>query len=286
LVSALPFLLFHRKWKLLLITIIATVGLTLLSSNLTQRINRTFQTKQIFINKTTGQTTVPRKISPDDLPNGDYIPNKKNVENSAKDIYTDGETSINLSSKDVLEAKYNIREQIQDEARKTGKVLTSAELDALVESTFRNMKVVSTAIPDISVATRLQVEWPRAIRAFLKYPIFGAGPSSITEATDGDYFRWLGEFGLVGTLAFFAILGSLFITIVKAAWKKTADSMILWGVLAGFVGLLTNAVMIDIFEASKIAFLFWMVMGMTIGYINLNVSKVEVKTKLKTKSKK
>jgi len=283
-VSVFPFLLLNRKWKLLLITILATVGLTLLSSNLTQRINRTFQTKQIFINKTTGQTTVPRRLSPDDLPTGDFIPNKKNVEDSATDVYTDGNTTINLSSKDVLEAKFNIREQIRDEAKKTGKVLTAAEEDALVEATFRNMKVVSAAIPDISVATRLQVEWPRAIRMFLKYPIFGGGPSSITEATDGDYFRWIGEFGSVGTLAFLIILGSLFISIFKAALKKNEDSMIMWGILAGFFGLLTNAVMIDIFEASKIAFIFWMVMGMVVGY--LKVIPLEAKTTQKIKLKK
>lgn len=276
LMSVFPFLLINRKWTLTLVTIAATVGLTLLSGNLTQRINRTFQTKQIFINKTTGQTTVPRRLSPDDLPTGDFIPNKKNIEDSATDVYTDGNTSINLSSKDVLEAKYNIREQIQEEAKKTGKILTQAEEDALVEATFRNMKVVSASIPDISVATRLQVEWPRAIRAFTKHPLFGSGPSSITEATDGDYFRWLGELGLVGTLSFLTILGTLFVSIFVSARKKNVNSIILWGILAGFMGLLTNATFIDVFEASKVAFIFWMTMGLTVGYLAVHNNEVAV----------
>lgn len=270
--SSLPFLLLCRKWKLLIITIIATIGLTLLSSNLTQRLNRTFQTKQIFIDKTTGQTTVPRRLSPDDLPIGDYIPNKTSIEDSATSVYSpSGESTINLDSSDVKAVKLNILDEVRAEARKTGKVLTKAEEDKLVDDAFKNMKVVSTVLPDISVATRLQVEWPRAIKAFLKYPIFGKGPSSITEATDNDYLRSLGEFGLVGTILFAVILGKLFLSIFFAAWKNPGDQIILWGVLAGFFGLLINATMIDIFEASKVAYVFWMVMGITIGYItNLN----------------
>ncbi|PIQ71639.1 hypothetical protein COV87_02215, partial [Candidatus Roizmanbacteria bacterium CG11_big_fil_rev_8_21_14_0_20_37_16] len=115
--SSFPFLLYFRKWKLLIITILATVGLTFLSSNLTQRINRTFQTKQIFIDKTTGQTTVPRRLRPDDLPIGDYIPNKVNVENRATDVYSNGISNINLNSTDVKAVKLNILDEVRTEAR-------------------------------------------------------------------------------------------------------------------------------------------------------------------------
>jgi hypothetical protein len=261
--SSFPLILYFRKWKLLLITIVATVGLTLLSNNLTQRINRTFQTKQIFIDKTTGQTTVPRRLQPDDLPVGDYIIDKTGTDSRAVDVGT-----VNTNTKDAREVKLNLLDDIRNEAKKTGKVLTREEENRLVEEAFANMKVVTAVIPDISVATRLQVEWPRAIRAFLKYPIFGKGPSSITEATDNDYLRWLGEFGIVGTALFILILGKLFITIFLAAIKKSADQIVLWGILFGFFGLLINATMIDIFEASKVAFIFWMIMGMTIGYLS------------------
>lgn len=266
--SSFPFLLYSRRWKLLILTIVATVGLTSLSNNLTQRINRTFQTKQIFIDKTTGQTTVPRRLQPDDLPIGDYIINQKNVDSQAVDVGT-----VDTNTKDAREVKLNLLDDIRKEAKKNGKVLTTEEENRLVSEAFNNMKVVSAVIPDISVATRLQVEWPRAIRAFLKYPIFGKGPSSITEATDNDYLRWLGEFGIVGTVLFMLILGKLFVTLFKASLKKFPDNMIVLGVLTGYFGLLINATMIDIFEASKVAFIFWMVMGMTIGYLtNLNLS--------------
>ena len=261
--SSFPFLLYFRKWKLLVLTIVATVGLTLLSNNLTQRINRTFQTKQIFIDKTTGQTTVPRRLSPDDLPVGDYIIDKSGANRRAVDVGT-----VDTNTKDAREVKLNLLDDIRTEARKTGKILTAEEENKLVEEAFNNMRVVTAVIPDISVATRLQVEWPRAIRAFLKYPIFGKGPSSITEATDNDYLRWLGEFGLVGTALFVFILGRLFITIFKAALKNTSDKVVIMGVLSGYFGLLINATMIDIFEASKVAFIFWMIMGMMVGYLN------------------
>ena len=268
--SAFPFLLITRKWKLLIITVVATVGMTLLSNNLTQRINRTFQTKQIFIDKTTGQTTVPRRLNPDELPIGDYIPNKKNIENSATSVFSSsGVSSINLNSTDVKAVKLNILDEVRANAKKTGRVLTPEEENKLVDDAFKNMKVVSTVLPDISVATRIQVEWPRAIKAFLKYPIFGKGPSSITEATDNDYLRWLGETGFIGTALFIGILGTMFLSIFKASLKNKSDQILLWGLLAGFFGLLINASMIDIFEASKVAYVFWMIMGITIGYISI-----------------
>jgi len=284
--SIFPFLLLFRKWKLFVLTAVITVGMTFLSNNLTQRINRSLQTKQIFIDKTTGQTTVPRRLQPDDLPIGDYIPNKTNVENRATDVYSDGISNINLNSKDVIAVKLNLLDDIRTEAHKAGKSLTKVEEDKMVDEAFRNMKVISTVIPDISVATRLQVEWPRAINAFIKYPLFGKGPSSITEATDNDYLRWLGEFGIVGTMFFLLILGKLFLSLFFAARNNTPDRFLIAGVLAGYFGLLINATFIDIFEASKVAFVFWMTMGMFVGYITNIKSLPIVVSPLRTKKKK
>lgn len=255
--SAFPFLLWNKKFKLILIVIVATVGMTLLSNNLTNRLSRTFQVKQVFVDRTSGQITVPRKIQADDLPPGDFVLGTGGT----------GVDATSVNTKDSREAQNNIRDQIREQARKQGKTLTKSQEDALLESALNNMKVIQTVVPDISVATRLQVEWPRAIRAFFKYPIFGKGPSSITEATDNDYLRWLGEFGAVGTLLFLAILGNLFIDIFKEVRKKDTHWVLLLGVLAGFGGLLVNATYIDIFEASKVAFVFWMFMGIFIGYI-------------------
>lgn len=285
LLSAFPFLLTKKKWVLTIVTIVATIGMTLLSNNLTQRINRTFQTKQIFIDKETGQTTIPRRLTPDDLPAGDFVIGRQDASDNAVDV-----SDAILNTKDATEAKLNLRDQIRDEAARTGKVLTPEQENILVEEAFSQMRVVSAIMPDISVATRLQVSWPRAIKSFLTYPFFGSGPSSITEATDNDYLRWLGEFGAVGTLLFLTILGTLFMQIWKASRSASPDATLFWGILAGFGGLLVNATYIDVFEASKVAFIFWMFMGITIAYIesipSADKAKIPVlKTKKNNKKK-
>ncbi len=262
--STLPFLLFVRKFKLFFLVIILTAGLTLASGNLTKRLTRTFQQKPIFIDKTTGQTTVPRRLKPDELPIGDFVPNKNIIAGQATGVNAG---ALKLNPKDVSDAKANLRDDIVNEARRAGRTLTKEEEDALVEKAFNNLKVVNAVLPDISFSTRLQIEWPRAVSAFLKNPILGKGPSSITEATDNDYLRWLGEFGLLGTISFFFILFLMVKQLIQQAKKvKKNEKYLIIGLLFGLFGLLGNASYIDVFEASKVAYMFWMVMGIFIGW--------------------
>src|SRR5205814_2283829 len=54
-------------------------------------------------------------------------------------------------------------------------------------------QMASPAVEDRSTSIRLNVEWPRAVRALTKNPLLGTGYSSITLATDNDYLRALGE---------------------------------------------------------------------------------------------
>ncbi len=282
-VSTLLFLLFMRKFRMFFVVAVLTVGLTLTSGNLTSRLTRTFQQKQIFIDKTTGQTTVPRRLKPDELPVGDYVVNKEGVVSQAVDV----SSGVTLNKKDAADALANIRDQVREEARLAGKTLTKEEEDRLVDEQFKNLKVVTTVLPDISFATRLQVEWPRAIKAFLKNPILGKGPSSITEATDNDFLRWLGEFGLFGTLSFLAIL----FLIAKDVWmtvrqKENTEKILLWGLLFSIFGLLINATYIDVFEASKIAYNFWMVLGLYMGYTGLRQAAQPAAKKQAVRTKK
>ncbi|MBU4016391.1 O-antigen ligase family protein, partial [Patescibacteria group bacterium] len=58
---------------------------------------------------------------------------------------------------------------------------------------------------DISFTTRFQAEWPNAWKAFLRNPLLGSGYSTITLATDNDYFRALGETGILGLVSFLFI---------------------------------------------------------------------------------
>lgn len=121
---------------------------------------------------------------------------------------------------------------------------------------------------DRSTAIRLNVEWPRAIRAFLKNPFLGTGYSSITLATDNDYLRALGEVGLLGFFAFVFILVKIGLEARKIVFSKMpieGEKAILIGLVGGALGFLTNALFIDVFEASKAAITFWLLMGLLIG---------------------
>lgn len=118
---------------------------------------------------------------------------------------------------------------------------------------------------------RYSVEWPRAIRAFLKNPFLGTGYSSLTIATDNDYLRSLGETGILGTLSFALIL----FIIGKSMWhylkvsKKTLGYFVVLGLFAVLLGFLVNGVFIDVFESSKVASLFWLSLGVGFAIIRM-----------------
>lgn len=124
---------------------------------------------------------------------------------------------------------------------------------------------------DRSTSIRLNVEWPRAIRAFTKNPILGTGYSSITLATDNDYLRILGELGILGFLSFaliFVRIGkTVFARFLLAGGLRGIDRGLVAGYAGAVTGVLTNAVFIDVFEASKFAIIFWLVTGFVIGMV-------------------
>lgn len=124
---------------------------------------------------------------------------------------------------------------------------------------------------DLSFTTRFQGEWPRALDAFKRNILFGSGYSSVSLAVDNNYLRILGEVGLVGFLSFFAIFTVAGIYIAKILPKvdsPVAKSFVI-GFVAGVIGLCLNAILIDVFEASKIAFLLWLLTGLTLGLLSL-----------------
>mgnify|MGYP001560334090 CR=1 FL=1 len=122
---------------------------------------------------------------------------------------------------------------------------------------------------DRSTSIRLNVEWPRAIRAFKKNPLLGTGYSSITLATDNDFLRLLGEVGLLGFLAFWLLFGRIFYSLVKvlpASKYFEGVSLAFVGGMAGALpGVFLNAFFIDVFEASKFATIFWLLIGIAVA---------------------
>ncbi|MBI4036746.1 O-antigen ligase family protein [Candidatus Daviesbacteria bacterium] len=113
-----------------------------------------------------------------------------------------------------------------------------------------------------SFEIRLNIEWPKALNAFYKNPILGTGYSSLGLASDNDYLRSLGEVGLFGTIAFALILLALGKRIYKNLTME--DKFLRYfsaGLLSILLAFLINALFIDVFEASKAASLFWMLLG-------------------------
>jgi len=140
-------------------------------------------------------------------------------------------------------------------------------LEATVAAELEEWKPTTELSVQYSSGIRFNVEWPRSLRAFAKNPLLGTGFSSVTLATDNDYLRLLAETGLLGFMAFFLIfleIGRRVIGFVREAKPGLEKSLVL-GLSGAAIGLLANAVFIDVFESSKIAFIFWLLMGSLVG---------------------
>lgn len=133
----------------------------------------------------------------------------------------------------------------------------------------------------LSAAIRLDALWPRAIAGFKKNPLLGSGYSTLTkeefgqfteaESTDNDFLRNLGETGILGFITFFGtVLAGIIIAI--RTLPKQEDMLVkalLVGYIAGAIGLLVNAIYIDVYEASKVALTYWALTGMVVAISTL-----------------
>ncbi len=120
---------------------------------------------------------------------------------------------------------------------------------------------------------RFNVEWPRAVTALKRNLLFGSGLGSITLATDNDYLRILGESGLVGFISFFLIILWFFIKTIPSVKVKTQNQQHQLNLifLSCIIVSLANAIFIDVFEASKTAYTFWLLLGFF--YLSLTVKE-------------
>lgn len=256
-VSVPIMLLFLKKYRAFFVVLIFSAFMMYFSKDMTNRFLKTFQIKQILVNELTGQVFVPQKITSKELPAG----------SAYMQIGTDKAIISTNSS--------NYKQEMIDKALYEGTLANgneklSASQEAAIRKSVNDLTAVNTVVTDISSATRFQVEWPRAINALLHNPILGTGPSSITESTDNDYLRWLGEIGLLGFSTFLFIIFSIAKLIFDFIKKvPTKFSYLLWGYLFGLFALLVNATYIDVFEASKVAYVFWYTSGIFIGLLTV-----------------
>jgi hypothetical protein len=142
----------------------------------------------------------------------------------------------------------------------------------------------------LSVAIRLDTLWPNAIKGFMRNPLLGSGYATLnkegayhfTEAdsTDNNYLRALGETGLLGFVVFFAIIA----VVLKKSYKHLLDDNLLKaglavGIFTGSIGLMVNALYIDVYAASKVAFTYWALVGLALAVFSMKIPRKKSKKK-------
>nr|MBI5455862.1 O-antigen ligase family protein [Candidatus Levybacteria bacterium] len=181
---------------------------------------------------------------------------------STGESLSQGTGYINLPLSPVIKKPNNFFYQFPPDV----KALTSADA-ILVRGDF---VVKRAAAYDLSFTTRFQGEWPHALEAFERNVLLGSGYGSVSLAVDNNYLRMLGEIGILGFVSFLVIFLTLAIYI-KKTWSHIDSNMsksFILGFVAGLIGLSLNATLIDVFEASKIAFLLWLLMGIVFATLD------------------
>lgn len=253
LIAVSAMLLWHKK-ALLIIPVIALSMLLLNSvSGASERFYKTFRYEDVIIDLSTGQP-----IGTADMLDGGRIAMEQQ-ERPDEESLPKGSGFVSVPTGET-------------QAYQTIEVYTSTDLAtgsgeiATISGSFLVQKAL---VYDISITTRFQGQWPKAIAAFKRNILLGSGFSTLSVAADGDYLRMLGETGIVGTIAFLGILLMAFAVFFrKAKLLEPLPFAFAVGVFAGIVGLMLNAILIDVFEASKVAFTLWLMLGVVMAILD------------------
>ena len=128
----------------------------------------------------------------------------------------------------------------------------------------------------LSMGIRLDTLWPNALLGLARSPLTGSGYGTLAtmdshafseaDSTDNNFLRTLGETGILGFVCFYGFI--LFI-IIKISLDTHRDNTFIRSWTLGFsgsiVGLLLTAIYLDVFAASKVAFIFWAISGLTMS---------------------
>lgn len=251
----IAFLLIIQKKKLFIIPVlVASILLASTFEGISDRFASTISQADVIVDARTGQAVGIAKEVVDEKTG------KKRIvidqEQSTGENLPQGTGFINVPDKQVRTAETIYREGKESEA----------------DTTLTGDFVVKKALAyDVSFTTRLQGTWPRAFEAFKRDILFGSGYSSISLASDGNYIRILGEVGSLGFLSFaliFIVYSVYVYRLLPDVTSRPTKHFIL-GTTAGIFGLALNAVLIDVFEASKVAYMLWMLMGISLAFLLL-----------------
>lgn len=166
----------------------------------------------------------------------------------------------------------------------------SATGESIVSRQERPRTYSETALREgLSMGIRKDALWPQAINGWKKNILLGSGYATLNkegfthfteaESTDNNFLRTLGETGLLGFLSFYGFIIVNIIVAIKVVFNKKANqaskvASLIFG--ASSLGLLLNAYMIDVFAASKVAFIYWSFTGLFYLVLKLNNKKIKL----------
>lgn len=284
LIFSLLILLITQRKKIIIFSLaIFVLGLLIVSPSLVKRFGSTLTDVNVLVNARTGEAISEVKELPKE-----YFKDKTVLKDNAelKEEKASGSANILLYEDIPDEVEFLVPANTSTgENLPQGTGYVNLELSPVLKRSnmyfaqkkdevhvfLGNFLVKRARAYDLSFTTRFQGEWPRTIDAFKRNIFIGSGYGSVSLAVDNNYLRILGESGLLGFGTFMAILLSALVFIKKTYGKvdsPVVKSFVL-GFLTGALGLLLNATLIDIFEASKIAFSFWLLLGVTLGILHL-----------------
>ncbi len=266
-----------KQKKYLLLGLVAVLALTFIvgRNTIVDRIGKTIRVKQVTVDMKTGRILEQPTTHKDwaGLPESDravllpfipgeatpsaYIVTKRQKgENEEVPVSTISGTQTNTV-------------EVPQASTKEQDTAVKREIIEEVREVQGDYELKYALVFDISLTTRIDGEWPIALAAFWSHPILGQGYSTVTSAVDSSFIRALAEVGIVGFVSFFAIL----VIFLKRAYTFIATSqnlvyrMFVTGVAGGVCGLMVNGLLIDIFEASKVAFMLWLCIGCAVWII-------------------
>ncbi len=269
-------LIFLKQKKLLIPVIgISILMLLIFSGSTAKRFSETFRIVNVVTNNQgqvvgVAETKLPETLKKKIAKNTD-LPKSTAVIVEAPppmDNLPTGSSFITLPQTSVATTSALVRKSIPTKDSLRLKLANGGLEISTVSGSFLIQKAL---VYDISFTTRFQAEWPTAWAAFMKNPPLGTGYSSITLASDNDYLRLLGESGFLGFGAFaliFIILGIYTFQAVKTDTYPLTKTFAL-GLAGGVIGLIANASLIDVFEASKVAEPLWILLGISVGGLAL-----------------
>ncbi len=254
LVGMSAMLLWYKKKWFIIPVILLSFFLLNFFNEASDRFYKTFRYSDVIVDLSTGKpvgtlaslegttAVIEKSQSPavENLPTGSQYIGLPQTATSSGQVKTISYTSVSLTGG-------------------TGEIAT-------VSGSFLIQKAL---VYDISITTRLQGEWPLAMTAFKRNILLGSGYSTLSVASDGDYVRMLGETGILGTLSFLGILLAAYVLFFKRKDKLDGqEKAFVVGVFGGLTGLMFNGILIDVFEASKVAFTLWLFLGVALALLS------------------